>query len=157
MRYGCATDASPPHIATGTATVTWRPAGGGGAFSFRNVPARCGGAFPGQLIDGIRSRPGDGVEFVVCMPDERRLDVGFLQRGPVAPGVQDVAHRAELVRLRILLDRYVNVVSPAGTDDPVAHVTFGPRLRTASGTARLGGPTGTPAGVVEFEIDCTHR
>src|SRR5262249_11302356 len=118
-------------------------------------PARCGAAFPGQLVDGARSRPGDGMEFVVCMPDERRLDIGMLRRGPVAPGAGDVAHQGGGVRLRIGLDRRVNVVSPAGAPDAVARLAVGPRLRSASGAARLARAAAGPSeGVVEFAIEC---
>jgi hypothetical protein len=147
----------PPHIAVGTATVGWQPTHGQG-FHFRNVPARCGAAYPGQLLDGVRLRPGEGAEYVVCMPDERRLDVGFLRRGTVPGGTQDIAHTEGLVRLRIGLDRYLDLVSPAGTPDPIAHLEFGARLRTATGSARLA-HEGTHAvdGVVTFEIDCTGR
>lgn len=153
QRFGCATDAMPPHIATGTATVTWRPTSGS-PFSFMNLPARCGGAFPGQLIDGVRSRPGDGAEFVVCMPDERRLDIGMLRRGAVPPGTQDVAHTANLVRLRIVLDRFVNVVAAANAPDPSARLVFGPHLRSANGSVRLATSAGAVAGTVDFQIDC---
>ncbi len=153
-RFGCATDAMPPHIAVGTATVGFRPTHGQG-FHFRNVPARCGAAYPGQLLDGARLRPGEGAEFVVCMPDERRLDIGFLRRGTVAGGVQDVAHTEGLVRLRIGLDRYLDVVSPAGVTDPVAQLTFGPRLRTAVGSVRVArAGTHEVEGIVTFDIDC---
>jgi hypothetical protein len=153
-RFGCSTDAIPPHIVAGTATVTFRP-DRGSPFSFRNLPARCGAACPGQLVEGARTRPGDGVEFVVCMPDERRLDVGFLRRGAVSPGALDVAHTADLVRLRIGLDRYVNVVSPSGVADPSARLAIGPRLRSATGSARLArGASGPGEASVEFAIAC---
>lgn len=152
QRFGCATDPSPPHMVAGTASVVWRPVGGP-AFNFQNLPARCGSAYPGQLIDGVRSRPGDGAEFVVCMPDERRLDVGILRRGPVAAGPQDVAHTPNLVRLRIALDRFVNIVD--GDAGPNTRLTFGPHLHSAAGFMRLGAsPTSPSAGTIEFGIDC---
>lgn len=153
-RFGCNTDAIPPHIAAGTASVTWRPRRGS-SFNFRNLPARCGAAYPGQIVEGARTRPGDGAEFVVCMPGERRLDVGVLRRAPVAAGAIDAAHTPNLIRLRIGLDRYINVTSPAGAPDPNARLLLGPRLRTASGSARVAlNPGGEPDGVVEFEIRC---
>lgn len=156
-RNGCRTDASPPNMVLGTATVAFLARDGQG-FRYRNVPARCGAAYPGQLVEGARTRPGDGAEFVVCMPDNRRLDVGVLRRGPVPAGEQNVAQLANPIRLQVGYNLYATmptpVPAPAGAEG-TPQLSFGPRLRSARGRAAVGLPGGAGiAGVVDFEIRC---